>query len=256
MPEDRPAAPVVLKALGRKAFPQVLKLPGGQYRFVRMFKHDFFAATGLFQRDGGHYVVLKVGRIADLLGLPGRWIGRFLVDREARIYQALSDLDSVPAFVSMWGDCGFVHEFAAGQPLQQAQAVGDDFFNQLESLIAAIHSRGMAYVDLEKCENIIVGGDGKPHLIDFQISWYPPRRWAGRFGPLVWFGKLLQQMDEYHLLKHRRRARPDQLRPEQLDESYKLPAYIRIHRAVVKPFQKIRRGVLRKLDADYAAARR
>jgi hypothetical protein len=63
-------------------------------------------------------------------------------------------------------------------------------------------------------------------------------------------------MDRYHLLKHRRRNRPDQLAPEQLDESFNLPGYIRLHRALTRPLQVVRRGLLRRLDPEYAAARR
>ena len=174
--------PVVLKALGRRAFPRMLSLPCGQYDLVRVFKHDFFAATGLFQHADGHLVVLKIGRTADLFGLPGCWIGRYLSAREGRIYQMLSDVEPVPAYVCKWGDHGFIHEYVPGRPLQKGDQVGGEFFDELEMLMADLHRRGMAYVDLEKCENIIVGEDGKPHLIDFQISWYPHSRW----GPGLW----------------------------------------------------------------------
>ncbi len=248
--------PVVLKALGRRAFPQSLSLPGGEYERVRVFKHDFFAATGLFRRGDGHLVVLKIGRTADVFGLPGRWIGRYLAAREARIYRLLADVEHVPAYLGKWGACGFIHEYVAGRALHKHDQVGDAFFDELQTLMAVIHRRGMAYVDLEKCENIIVGEDGKPHLIDFQISWYPHSRWGRWFPPWVWLGKVLQRMDEYHLLKHRRRTRPDQLGTEPPADAHLVPAYIKIHRAITRPLQRIRRGVLRRVDPDYAAKRR
>ena len=249
-------APTVLKALGRKRFPEHIDLAGGRFRLAEVLKHDFFAATALYRRADGRQVVLKIGRSADILGLPARWIGRFLARREARIYRALSDVASVPDFSGMWSDCGFAHDYVEGHPLRRDEAVGDEFFDQLQTLIATIHARNMAYVDLEKCENLIVGQDGRPHLIDFQISWSMPALWERCCPPLAWFRKKLQHMDEYHLLKHRRRARPDQLTPEQLDESYKLPGWIRMHRVLVRPLQKIRRLALKKLDADYLSAPR
>ncbi len=248
-------APAVLKALGRSCFPQTLDLPEGRYELVHVFKHDFFAATGLLRRRDGHQVVLKINRMADLLGLPGRWIGRFLARREALIYQALADLEPVPRFMGLWGDCGFVHEYVVGHPMRADEAVGDEFFGALEQIIDRMHARGMAYVDLEKCENIIVDHNGRPSLIDFQISWHLPGR-LGRLPPLCWIRDLLQDMDSYHLLKHRRRTRPDQLSAEQLDESYKLPGYLKVHRAVVKPLQRLRRGALRRLDPQYPSASR
>ena len=41
---------------------------------------------------------------------------------------------------------------------------------QLRADLAEIHRRGMAYVDLEKCENVLVGDDGAPLLTDFGIA--------------------------------------------------------------------------------------
>jgi len=247
--------PSFLKALGRKAFPAHIDLPRGHYTLVRVFKHDFFAATGLFQGNEGDLVVLKIGRQEGLLGIPLKWVGRFLAGREARIYQALQDEDGVPAFAGMWSDSAFAHDYLPGHPLKRDEEVADDFFDQLDSLIAEIHKRDMAYVDLEKCENIIVTDSGKPGLIDFQISWFLPGWWGKSFPPAVWFRKKLQHMDRYHLLKHRRRTRPDQLSEEEFN-SFEPPTYIKLHRAMVKPLRIIRRGLLKKLDPDHANAPR
>ena len=85
----------------------------------------------------------------------------------------------------------------------------------------------MAYVDLEKCENVLVGDDGLPHLFDFQISWYWSRRWGGELLPLRVMRGWFQRGDRYHLIKLRRRTRPDQLSPEVLAASYRKPWYVR-----------------------------
>lgn len=244
--------PAVLKALGRKTFPRVLHLPGGAYELARPFKHDFFAATALYKRNDGHAVVLKIGRSADVLGVPAGWIGRCLARREARMYQALADVENVPAFVAMYGDCGFVHEYVEGHELRRDEPVADEFFDELATLIATIHARGMAYVDLEKCENIIVSDEGKPFLIDFQISWDLPARWCRHIPPLPWLMRELQRMDRYHLLKHRRRTRPNQLDPDRQASSADIPTVIRLHRALVKPLQLLRRGFLRRVDPEYS----
>lgn len=247
--------PVVLRALGRKSLPDSILLAAGRYHFVRLFKHDFFALTALFERADGHRVVLKVGRTADILGLPAGWIGRWLTAREARIYRALAHLPQVPAFAGMWGRSGFAHEYVPGHPLGPNEPVADDFFDQLDTLISQIHSQRMAYVDLEKSENIIVATDGKPVLIDFQISWDVPRAWMRRLPVVSSLTKLLQHMDRYHLIKHRRRYRPDQLSAQILD-GFKAPWFIRLHRAVVRPLQKIRRGTLRRVDPGFDSAPR
>ena len=61
-------------------------------------------------------------------------------------------------------------------------------------------------------------------------------------------------MDTYHLLKHRRRTRPDQLSEAQRDPTYGLPWHIRAHRRLIAPLQKVRRSVLKRLDPGHADA--
>jgi hypothetical protein len=244
-----------LRALGREDMPPSVMLADGEYRHLRTFKHDFFAATGLYEGPSGR-VVLKLGRMAALFGVPMSWMGRFLADHEASIYQELDGLPGVPRWFGRWGDTGIVHAFVEGHPLQRRELVADDFFPRLEALLGELHRRGIAYVDLEKRENILVRDGGEPCLIDFQISW----KWRGAGGVRraglqrlipADLGDLLlaklQQGDRYHLLKHRRRHRPDTLTVEQFAASYRTGWYIALHRRVAWPFTALRRAVLKLL---------
>ena len=108
--------PPGLLALGRSSLPQSIQVEGHTYRFDTLFKHDFFAATALYVGPAGK-VVLKLGRLADILGLPAEWIGRLLARREMAAYNILADLDAVPRFLGRWGSTGIVHEFIEGNPL-------------------------------------------------------------------------------------------------------------------------------------------
>ena len=62
--------PASLFALGHRQLPEQVEAQGRTYRFSKLFKHDFFAATGLYERVGdapntaesGHWAVLKVQR--------------------------------------------------------------------------------------------------------------------------------------------------------------------------------------------------
>ena len=119
-----------------------------------------------------------------------------------------------------------------------------------------MHQRDVAYVDLEKRENILVDAQGRPYLIDFQISWRWPAGGNGRGQGLqrlipAPLGRFLlarlQQGDRYHLLKHRRRHRPDAMTPEQLEASYRRGPYVDLHRWLFRPFTLLRRGVLKWL---------
>jgi len=247
-----------LKALGSTALPGYIEAAGACYRLAATFKHDFFAATGLYDIAHEatashepmrlwHKAVLKVGRTADLFGMPMAAIGRWLAHREARAYATLHDVEGVPRFLGMWQDNGFVHEYVEGHPLRRHEIVNDEFFPRLAALLAAVHAHDMAYVDLEKRENILVGDDGKPYLIDFQISFMlPAGRWK-RSRLARFLLRRLQESDRYHLLKHHRRHRPDQLTPEQLAASRRRPIYIDLHRYLFRPWTLLRRRTLTRL---------
>ncbi|UCD28242.1 MAG: hypothetical protein JSV03_14310 [Planctomycetota bacterium] len=254
MTADKPIRHAWLRALGSKDMPASIELSDGEYKHVRTFKHDFFAATGLYAGPSGK-VVLKMGRLVSLFGLPMRWLGRWLIERELANYQAVDDLEGVPKCLGRWNDTGLVHVFVEGHPLQRHERVGDDFFPELERLIDELHGRDMAYVDLEKRENILVGEDGSGFLIDFQISWRwskwrSERRGLQRIMP-DFLGRLvlkkLQAGDRYHLIKHRRRHRPDTMTDEQLRASYRKSVFIVLHRWLSRPFTLTRRGILKLL---------
>lgn len=155
----------------------------------------------------------------------------------------------------MWQGHGLIHEYVEGHPLSPHETVNDEFFPKLARLLASVHARDAAYVDLEKRHNILVGDDGSPYLIDFQIS-FALRTPALRHSRVARFLlRRLQESDEYHLLKHRRRHRPDQLTAEQLAASRQRPVYIDLHRVFFRPWTLLRRQTLRRLHGDNWAPR-
>jgi hypothetical protein len=239
--------PASLRALGRSEPPDTIHVSGRTYRLARCFKHDFFACTSLYHGKSGR-IVLKLGRRADICGLPAEWMGRLLARHEADCYRAVADLDAVPRFIGRWGATGIVHEYVEGRHLSKGVELPDDFFDRLELAVAAIHARDMAYVDLEKRQNVLLGDDGRPYLVDFQISWRLPARWGGRTPPARWLCQKLQEGDRYHLLKLRRRFRRDQLSEEQIRASYRKPFWVRLHAHLTAPLLKLRRHTLNRLD--------
>ena len=102
-----------------------------------------------------------------------------------------------------------------------------------------MHSRRVIYVDLHKRENIVVGLAGKPYLIDFQISLYWPR-WLPRWSLF----ELLRRSDEYHLMKHWSRCRPDQSGVDDRAFERQRPWWIRVHRFFARPIRELRRKLL------------
>jgi len=188
--------------------------------------------------------------------IPLRWVGRLLANHECTAFERLEDVEGVPRLIDRWESTGVVREYIEGHALQKGECVPDDFHPRLRSLMGEMHGCGMAYVDLEKCENVLVGEDGRPYLFDFQISWYLPRRWGGELWPMRWLRGRLQAADRYHLLKLQRRTRPDQLSPEAMAASYRRPWYVVLHRFVTWPFTWCRRRVLDRIDPRRGSSER
>lgn len=237
-----------LRALGRNDLPAAFDLHGTAYRLAQTIKHDFYAATGFYDDAAGQRVVLKIGRVAPFMSLPMRWLGAWLCRREVRFYRRLADLPAVPRLLGQLGKTGLIHAYVPGQPLAATSATPaapDPFFDELLNLIGELHRRGIAYVDTNKPQNILLGDDGHPHLIDFQIS-YDLHELGNNFLNRAILRRL-QREDVYHLLKHKRRLRPDQLtEAERLRVEHKSWP-IRLHRFLTRPYFKFRRRWLQRM---------
>ena len=246
-----------LLACGRKGLPEKIKYNQSSYCLEQVLKHDFFAATGLYQLEGSQQlseksnpkkIILKINRRQHFLGIPLFWLGWLLCAREVSILKRLTGLTGVPCFLERYNRTGFIYEYIYGCTLDEQKNLPDDFFDKLFDLIKQIHKRNIVYFDLNKRGNIILGSDGQPYIIDFQTSRY--------IGPRFLIGKAvtkhlrdkLQKTDIYHLFKHKRRFCPDSLTAAELalahSESSRL---IRIHRFIANPFRKLRRSLLRFL---------
>jgi hypothetical protein len=244
------STPAWLLALGRTPPPDRIVVEGRDYGLDRIFKHDFFAFTGRYAcaDDATDRIVLKIGRMASLFGLPLSWIGRLHSWHESNVFRAVDDLDFVPRFTGRYDKHGVTHAYVEGHQLERGERVPDDFFDRLEVGLAEIHRRGMAYVDLEKPENVLVGEDGAPYLFDFQISYRWPFRRGGDVFPFSWLRRRLQASDRYHLTKLRRRCRPDTMTEEEFAASKLRPAHIRFYGTFTRPITRVRRRVLNRID--------
>lgn len=218
---------------------------GARYRKIATIKHDFFAATGFYENDAGKRVVLKLGRTEDYAGVPMRWLGRWLCRREIHFYRKLAGVKGVPALVGTVGESGLVHEYVPGVPLHRGLDVPPRFFDALEDLLGEVHRRDVAYVDTNKSPNIILGDDGEPHLIDFQISWDLDD--LGDTAINRWWLRRLQREDRYHMLKHKKQLRPNELTAAERDIVTRKSALIRLHRLLTAPYFRLRRAIFRRL---------
>jgi hypothetical protein len=235
--------PAWLLAHGDRPPPAVIWVAGKPCAHLKTFKQDFFALTALYESEACR-VVLKYGRTQPIVGVSVAWVGRLLTHHESRLYELCEGLEGVPRLLAAHGPNGLIHEYVEGRPLRRDDRPDDGFFPRLAELLTELHRRSIAYVDLEKPENILLGDDGRPHLIDFQISWHVP---PNRMGD-TWLARLilrtLQASDRYHLAKHWRKLRPDQFAAAGPAATFAVPYWIRLHRAVFRPLTLLRRKIL------------
>ena len=248
--------PPLLRALGYAEPPDVVHVDAAQFRHVTTFKHDSWAASALYEAENGTRIVCKFNRTQPILGVPMRWLGRTLARRERYMLEELADEPLVPQPCGHVATAGNVlpncvaHAFVAGHPLTCHRPLQPEFFTTLASLVSRIHQRGIAYVDLHKRENILVGDDGRPHLIDFQISMLLPTR-----GPLAILLRMLQRCDTYHVSKHIRRAKIDRGQRIERLRSTDRPWSIRVHRRIAAPLRSARRQLLVWMGVRMAGGR-
>lgn len=242
----------------RGAPPRTLSLRGRSYRLARVFKHDFYAATCLYEaprpaaagEDSSERIVVKFCRRQPFLGLPLAWLGGLLRRREEAIYAALAGLDGVPRWLGRVEPVGYAVEYIDARPLDQVSAPPPGFFDRLRDLFEAIHARGVAYGDANKRSNILIGtgeARGRPFLIDYQIS---VRRRADLPWPLRALldrvVRYLAHRDLYHLYKHKRRLAPQELTAQEAAMSRRRGVLHGLHRALLKPYHAVRRRFLRR----------
>jgi len=122
-----------LYACGKKPLPQKIVFDGDTYRLQKVFKHDFFAATALYElpkisksakTQNPNKIILKLNRSQHLLGLPLAWLGEFLCRHQVDILQRLKNLRGIPHFLSHYGKTGFIYEFIEGQRLDSSISSG------------------------------------------------------------------------------------------------------------------------------------
>lgn len=228
-------------ACGKAGLPESISVNGLQYNLDVLFKHDFFACTGRFVCSAnGEKIVLKISRLQPFCGIPLNWLGRLLRHHEFCILSRLQDLQQVPQIACKFGKNGLIYRYIDGHSLDERPHMPDEFFVELEQLLKTVHAKGICYLDLNKRGNILLGQDQRPYLIDFQISLCLPK-WLG------FIANGLQKEDMYHLLKHKRRFRPDLMTSQEKLLSRKVSVAIGIHRFISRPFRDIRRWILRKL---------
>jgi predicted Ser/Thr protein kinase len=244
-----------LYACGKRGLPREIEILDKTFRLRTVLKHDFFAATGLYESvasegccgGGGERIVLKINRVQSFLGLPMAWLGRRLCRHEKFILEKLDGISNVPKVLDSFASNGFIYRYIEGQSLDVRPELPEDFFGELMELLGKIHAAGIVYMDMNKRGNILLGNDGHAYMIDFQISQYPGGRWFCPRWLLKRVRRAFEWEDFYHLYKHKRKLQRHLTSAEEFRIS-KHPSWrIRLHRSYARPLIRARRAFLRKM---------
>ena len=204
-------------------------------------KTDRYACTYKIGLEDGRPAIYKRSVIVVPPGVRLKGAAQRLAEREAGHLERLDDLTGVPCLIARPTPDTFVRQWIDGETLRDSPEVPDTFFPALRALVAEVHTRGVAYADLAKEENLIIDLDGLPWMVDFQIS-------VARGTPTGAFVKRLQRSDLYYLARHVKRRRPDQLNDDEKALLAKGPGGLRrFHRTFVKkPYNFVTRRLIKR----------
>jgi len=136
--------------------------------------------------------------------LPVRLIGRLLVARESYIYEKLQGIQGIPPLETPADSYTLTTGYMGGANLREtSQKPEAAYFRRLETLIDAMHDRGVIHLDLRNRRNYGVDEDGHPYLVDFATALYLPQQ-----GLLF---RLLRMIDRAGCLKVKGKIAPELL---------------------------------------------
>ncbi|MCC0060694.1 MAG: hypothetical protein H6885_04945 [Rhodobiaceae bacterium] len=242
--------PTVFRALGRQSLPDRIEVGGQSYALIEEFKHDSWAATGLYENDQHGKVISKFNRKQPVFGVPMSWLGRWLAHRENWFLERLDEVDGIPKSLGpvsvdgkrQWN--AIARSFVDGRPFTRRDREGYAFYDELWRLVHALHERSIAYVDLHKRENIIIDHSGSPHLVDFQVAFALTKSWPGNGWLARRIFQVLADMDCYHVRKHYAVCHSDDFSDEEREAYIARPGFVRFHRRFAEPLRQFRRRLL------------
>jgi serine/threonine protein kinase len=135
------------------------------------------------------------------------------IRREYNVYQHLVDVPGVPRCLGLIDERYLVLEHLSGDTLRKHESTLADrerFFEKLLITVHGMHEAGVAHGDLKRKDNIFVGPNESPYVIDFGTACL---RYDGR----SWWNKLifnwLAQADYNAWIKLKYQRRFDKLSP-------------------------------------------
>jgi serine/threonine protein kinase len=91
-----------------------------------------------------------------------------MLRHEHEVYKRLEGVTGIAKCYGLIANTYLAIEFIESDTIRKNRPDNDsDFYDQLLEIIHQLHQRKIAHMDLKKKENLLVGADGKPYVIDF-----------------------------------------------------------------------------------------
>jgi len=165
---------------------------------VEVLRSGRFFKADLLRVDLGHgpLLVKDYGRHAGL----SAWLGRLQIARELRAYRWLGRLEGIPSLVGRVDARALAVEWIDGEPLATVPdrvVRGRHYVDRLAAVVARLHERGVAHLDLRSNKNVMVARDGQVVVVDLASAM------CFRSGGLLhrWWFPLLRANDRTALVK-------------------------------------------------------
>ncbi len=131
-----------------------------------------------------------------------RILSKAAIRREADVYRRLQGIPGIPKCFGCLDARCLVLEHVPGDTLHALQddlANREKFFKKLLETLRMMHDAGVAHGDLKRKQNILVGLDEQPYVIDFGIAVVAANRRGFLFD-------LVRQVDRNAWIKHKYRG--------------------------------------------------
>jgi len=170
--------------------------------------------------------------------------GRFLVWREKKAYQKLQGIPGIPVLYGAIKGPALIMEKIQGRSLNavhQSGGIPQGFYEELESLLDAIHSAGLAHCDLKREPNIIMGDDSKPYIVDWSASIS-----SGEFGffPLSLIFKRFVRDDLNAIIKLKLKYNPEMVTSEEKASYFERGIFERVIRGIRDRSRKLLKKIV------------
>lgn len=99
-------------------------------------------------------------------------LGRWLIRRESKAYEAAQGLDALPAFLGRIGSHAMATRWVDAEPLRDRTGARLDnaLFDRLGTVLDELHGRGVALADLHH-RDVLLGPDDALYVVDLATAW-------------------------------------------------------------------------------------